>query len=83
MKVSKTHEVSFLNCGASGHLFAVRPGVSVDAALSCTASFLDTAHELLLAAEEIDSAAARVAATWLIEMAEATLEAGRPAAPER
>lgn len=83
MKVSKTREVPFLACDTSEHLFAVRPGVSVDKALGCTASFLDTAHELMLAAEEIDCAAARVAATWLIEMAEATLEAGMTPSPER
>jgi len=77
MNVSKTREVSFLTWDTHGHLFTVRPGVPVDAALDCTASMLDTAHELMLAAEEIDCAAARVAATWLIEMAGAALEAGR------
>lgn len=83
MKVSKTREVSFLTWDTHGHLFMVRQGMPVDTALDCTASMLDTAHELMLAAEEIDCPAARVAATWLIEMAGAALEAARTLPPEQ
>ncbi|NYT62376.1 DUF3077 domain-containing protein [Alcaligenaceae bacterium] len=77
MNVSKTHEVSFLTWDTHGHLFAVRPGMPSSTALDCTASLLDTAHGLMLTAEETDCSAARAAATWLIEMAGAALEAGR------
>ncbi|CAM3794403.1 hypothetical protein [Castellaniella denitrificans] len=82
MNVSNTHEVSFFNCGLSEHLLSVRPGVSQDAALHCAADVLATTHSLLLAADEIDSEAARAAAILLVEVAGAVLNATTRPSPE-
>ncbi|WP_323017761.1 hypothetical protein [Castellaniella sp.] len=75
MNVSNTREVSFLGCGLSDHLLAVRAGVPRDIALHCAADFLVTTRDLLLVAEEIDSSAVRAAAILLVEAAGAVLNA--------
>ena len=80
MNVAKTHEVSFLAADLSGHLLTVQAGIPAPAALSFAADLLATVHGLLLAAEEIDSEAARSAAILLTEMAGAVINAAAPTA---
>lgn len=74
MKNRVSQEIHFAAVGAE-HVCAIRPGVSGETALSFASEALDVAHGLMLLASEMESQHAQAAATWLVETAQAALQA--------